>query len=132
MEDEYGGGIRKKERRGLRPLLPALGLVLVVAFGAISYVIGPEVAQFAGAQLKFNVTKEVEYIFIGVLLLVFLGVTTIIIAAATPKKQTDKLATEQQLKKEKAEKEKEHLARKVRQREIQKKMAEERRRSSRE
>jgi len=134
VEDEYGGGIKKKERRGLRPLLPALGLVLVVAFGGISFVLGPEVAKFASTRLGFRVSgpdDPVNYVFMGILLIAFLALTAVIIAMATPKKKTDKLATEQQLKREKDEKEKERLARKARQREVQRKMAEERRRNPR-
>jgi MFS family permease len=130
VEDEYSGRTRKVKSKGVKPYLPIMGLVLAIAFGAIGYIIGPKLAEVASKQFNFELTTQIEWVFRGAVFLIGLGIAAIAIGAATPKPKTEKLATERNLAKERAQRRKEHVASKKRQREINRRMAEDVKRKS--
>ena len=125
MEDEYAERKRKKSGSGLRPYLPVLGLFLAVALGAVSYVLGPYVSQFASTRMGLDNTPELEWVFRGALFLVLLLFVFMVFAVAVPRPKSQRLVTDRQLATEKDLRRKEQLAKKKRQREINRKMAEE-------
>jgi hypothetical protein len=140
FEDEYAGK-GKAESKGVRPFLPIMGLVLMIAFGAIAFVVSPNAVLLAQNNLEgfdggcFQTATGVDcdpeqvgirLIFAGLIFVVLMGFAGFFLALASPKPKTDKLATEKQLKKEKAERQKERQAQKKRKQEINRKVAKER------
>lgn len=138
LEDEYAGR-GKAESKGVRPFLPIMGLVLIIAFGAIGYVLSPNAVMLAQNNLNgfdggcydaggkiICENTGIQLIFAGLIFVVLMGFAGFFLALFSPKPKTDKLSTEKQLKKEKVEREKERLARKRRKQEINRRVAKER------
>ncbi len=125
MEDEY---IAKKRRSGKNPInafLPAIGLILAVVLAAVAYVISGPAHNFLIKQnIGIPSNQEVQYVLAGVIWLLLVLLTAMIYAMFAPK--PEKLATEAQMKKEKVANQKEMLARKKRQQEINRQVAKER------
>lgn len=124
-EDNYDGGIKQARRSGIRPFLPVLGFLLASALGAISYSLGEPVTVYAQANMGFEYSETMVWVFRVVIFVVLLGIAAALFAAASPKPKTEKLATEKQLAKEKFEKAKERELQKKRHRESLRKMHEE-------
>lgn len=130
MDNNYDGGIRQERRAGIRPFIPVLGFLLILSLGAVSFVIGPNVAQFASQRMGFEISDEITWIFRGVIFFLLMAFAAMVYAIAVPKQKKDKLATEKQLLKEKQEKERARQEAKKRKAMIQKKIAEERRKKT--
>jgi hypothetical protein len=118
----------KKNRRGMWPVY---GLLMALAIGAISYVLAPELLKFVRQRApQFSVgtlpESQVELIFAAAIFLVLIAVVTFLLAIFVPKKKSDIKDTH--LVKEKKAMEAERLARKKRQREVQKKLRQQNRR----
>jgi membrane protein implicated in regulation of membrane protease activity len=112
-------------KSSLNAFLPVIGLLLALALGAVAYVLSGPAHDF----LMQNVSgvpdqPEVQYVVAGVLWLLLLLLSGMIYAMFAPK--PTKTASEAQLKKEKIEMQKEAVARKKRQQEINRNMARER------
>ena len=122
FEDEYVGR-GKKKNKGINRYLPILGLLLAIVSAVIGYIVGPGLATWAGGQFHFEPTDSIQWVFRGVVFVVVLGITAALLAMATPKPKSQKMATEQALAKERDERRKEQVARKKRQREINREMA---------
>lgn len=105
--------------------LPALGFVLVIALGAVSYLLSGPLHRFLLEQnLGIPANVEVQYLIAGLLWIVLMLFSSMMYAAFAPK--PDKMASERQLKVEKEDKQKQEAARKKRQQEINRKVAKER------
>jgi hypothetical protein len=83
----------KKKKRGTRAFLPVLGLILAVLFAAVAYVVAPPLVDFiegrsADIQVQFNDFRAeygenvIDYIFTGLLWLVFLGLAVFLVSLA--------------------------------------------------
>lgn len=123
FEDEY---VRKKKKKDpITAFLPAIGLLLAVAIGAVSYILSDPAHQFLIDNMNdVPADKEVGYVVAVVIFIVLMLFIAMIYAAFAPK--PTKLVSERQLQKEKDEMERERLQRKKRQREVQRKLSEER------
>ena len=121
LGDEYSGGIRKKGRGGLRPFLPAIGFILALAAGAISWVLSePAVAllrdNIAGIPDDIAVQVVVGAAIFALLITVFAA----LYSAFQPKQP--KGVSERDLDKEKRERAAEEAAMKRRKKEMRDKM----------
>ncbi len=122
FENEYAKS--KKKKSAMAPFLPAIGLILILCFAAIAFVVSEPLTDI----LRDNMTEipnnqEVTYV-VG--FIVFLGLvltTGLLFALFTPK--PSKMITEQELKKERQQAAREKLARKKRKRDANLKMARE-------
>lgn len=118
----------KKARRGLWPLY---GLLMAAALGAISWVLAPQLLEFVRRRSpRFGIGSltedQVVLFFAAIIFLVLLGIGTLILAFAAPKKKSE--VKDKQLVKERAHMQAEDKARRKRQREIQRKLREQNRR----
>jgi membrane protein insertase Oxa1/YidC/SpoIIIJ len=52
-DEEYSAYGRVKQRRSIRAFLPVMGLILIVCFGAIAWVLAPMLYNLLGASLGF-------------------------------------------------------------------------------
>ncbi|MBC7869404.1 MAG: hypothetical protein H7Y09_01085 [Chitinophagaceae bacterium] len=125
MEDEYAAKKRRSTKNPVTAFLPAIGLILAVVLAAVAYVIsGPAHDFLAKQDIGIPSNDEVQYVIAGVLWLLLVLLTAMIYAMFAPK--PEKLATEAQMKKEKVANQKETLARKKRQHEINRQVAKDR------
>lgn len=115
-----------KKKSSLNAFLPAMGFLMIIALGAVSYVLSAPIQEFLIDNVISDFPAEVEgqYAVAGALFLVLLMLTGMIYAAFAPKPQ--QRVTEKELKKEKEEAEAERRARKKRQQELRKQAARER------
>jgi hypothetical protein len=118
----------KKSRRGLWPLY---GLLMALALGAISYVLGPVVLQFMRSRsAQFSIgtlnDQQVELLLSGIVFVLLLAFATLILAVAAPKKKSE--VKDAALVKEKRQMEVERKQRRKRELEIQRKLRESNRR----
>ena len=132
MEDEYYGAKsgRKKKGTTIRAFLPVLGFLMIAAMGGVAYALSGPINLLLQDQLGNNYPvgqETVMQIVSGVVLFIlFVLVAGLLYALFAPR--TNKLATEQQMEKERREMWREKERKKRRQRQIQKKMAEDVRR----
>lgn len=117
-----------KKRRGLWPLY---GLVLAIALGAISYVLGPKLYDFVLTQQpNFNTgtytRQQVELFFAGIIFLVLIAIAGGFVAMFAPRKRTTVKETD--LVKERKQKEAVRRARKKRKMQMERQAREEYRR----
>jgi hypothetical protein len=143
FEDEYAG--RQKQSNNLRAFLPIMGLMLLVAFGAIAWIASEPLHDFVyeeffqqeeatdgilpGDENSFA-RDEVQYFFAAGTFLLLLMLSGFTYALFAPK--PTKLATEAELKKEREAKRREAVEKKRRRQTINKQMAAERERKERE
>lgn len=127
FEDEY---VRKKKKKDpITAFLPAIGLLLIVAIGAVSYILSEPAHKFLSENMSgVPADKEVGYVVGFVIFIVLMLFIAMIYAAFAPK--PPKLVSEKQLQKEKDDREREMRERKKRQRAISRKMAEERKKAA--
>jgi len=128
FEDEYAG--RKKKKDPLRAFLPVIGLILIVCFAAISWVVHEPLRD----ALVENISDlpqeneegftEVGYVAGGSVFVILLMFTSLLYAAFAPK--PEKIVSERELLQEKKAREAEAKARKKRKREMQQQMAKDR------
>ncbi len=119
------------EKKPTRGMWPVYGLVMAVALGVISYILAPTVLEFVRRQSpRFSIgnlpEEQVVLFFAGIIFLVLLGIGTLILAFAAPRKKSE--VKDKQLVKEKEQMQAEQRARKKRQLEIQRKMREQNKR----
>lgn len=97
FEDEYVH--RQKKKNPITPFLPALGLILAVALGAISYVLSEPVHTLLIDNISnFPTQIEVQYVVAVGLFATLILLVAMIYAAFAPK--PPKLVSETELKKE--------------------------------
>ena len=130
MEDEYVAKSRRKKNK-LRPYYPVIGFFLGLILLGVAFVLADPVNDMLRDSLlkdryPYDIQTEMRYIVTGGLFIIFVLVAAMIYAVFAPK--PTKLVTEKQLEKEKEIKRKEALAAKRRKRQIQRQMADERRR----
>lgn len=84
-DENYGAEGKVRRGNGIRPFLPLMGFLLIVSFGAMSYVLGPMLYQQFGASL--GLPADVGPIFFGVVIFVILlFVSFMLYAMFAPKK----------------------------------------------
>jgi len=122
-EHEYVKG--KQTRDPIRPFLPVIGLFMIVALGAIAFVLSTPVHELLMDQISdFPEEQEVQYVVGVVIFLLLVLVMSLIYAAFAPKPA--RTVSEKELKQEKAAIERERLAKKRRRRQMRKQMYEDR------
>lgn len=140
FEDEYVRRAKKKSR--LQAFLPLIGLILVIAFAAISFILMEPAHEFLytqffeeqeirnGTPLEDSFSREEIGYVVGVSIFVILVmIAGLLYAAGAPKEKVK--VTERELKQEKLRKEAEARAMKRRKQEINKAVAAERERKQR-
>ncbi|MFW5709006.1 MAG: hypothetical protein ACOCX5_02175 [Chloroflexota bacterium] len=143
FEDEYQR--RGKKKSSIAPWLPAMGFILLVAFGAIAFVLSEPVHEFIYEQffledeIQNNVPlsesfgrEEIQYV-VGVV--IFLLVTMLgglFYAMFAPKPAAENRVTERDMKREREAKLKEQMERKKRKQVLNKQYAAERARREKE
>ena len=111
FEDEYTRGKQKKDP--ITKFLPALGLVLVLAFAAIAFVLHEPAHELLQENITdFPEEKEVGYVVGGVIFVVMMLFAGFFYAMFQPKREHQ--VTESELRKEKKAIEQEHRERKQR------------------
>jgi flagellar biosynthesis protein FlhB len=136
-EDYGGGGPKVKKKTSTRAFLPVIGFVLMLAFGAIAYVLGPILHTQFGTQLGMaDIAAQLQLppaqvgsIFFGVvvfLLLVLFG--GLLLSAFSPKQRIN--VHEQDMDKERKQKQMEDRMKKKRMEQSRVKMAQERKASA--
>lgn len=137
FEDEYAR--RNRKRNPITPFLPVLGLFMLVALGAVAFVLSDPVHQFIYEEFfqeeeqqngtlpedSFN-QDEAQYMVGGGLFVILLMVMGLLYAMFAPK--PDKTVTERELKKEKMEMQREAELRKRRKQQMNKQKAMDRQR----
>jgi hypothetical protein len=127
----YDDQMRIRERRDpMRKFLPAMGMILVVAFGAISWVLHEPLRDLLVEQISSlprpnqDGFKEVGYVAGGTLFIVLVMLAALFYAAFAPK--PDKKVSNQFLKEEKRMRELAKRDKQLRQREVRQAMSKER------
>lgn len=130
FENEYARSKKKKDP--IRAFLPVIGLVLIVCFAAISWVVHEPIRD----ALAENVTdlpqpgqdgfEEIGYVAGGAVFVVLLMITSLMYSAFAPK--PEKIVSERELLREKKERAAEKKARERRKKEIYRQQAEDLRR----
>lgn len=123
---------RVPEKRKRRGMWPVYGLLMALALGAISYVLGPMLVTYARRQsASFSIgnltQQQVELLFSGIVFLVLLGVVTLLLAIAVPKNKNN--ITDKDMVKRKEQMAAEEKMRKKRALEIDRKLREQNRRA---
>lgn len=126
-----GQNFRQAEKKTRRGLWPLYGLLMALALGAISWVFAPELLKFVRSRSeRFSIgnltDQQVELLFAGIIFFVLLGIVTLILAVAAPRRKSEVL--DATLVKERKAMEAEHRARKKRQLEIARKQRQSNRR----
>jgi short subunit fatty acids transporter len=117
----------KLNRKKSNPWLPFFGLLLIIAFGAIAFIVGPVLDNQFGAQLGLPAGDASIWLFRGIVFLVLLMVFGLLYAIMAPKPRAMDSVNERVLDKERKEKRQELEARKRHQQAINRKMAKEQR-----
>ncbi len=130
VEDEYVAKSRRKKNR-LKPYYPLIGFLVGLGLLISAFVLSDPVNKvlrnnILKSNYPFDNQTEMQYIVMGGLFVIFVLVAAMVYAVFAPK--PSKLITEKQLEKEKEIKRKEALMAKKRKRQIQRKMAEDRKR----
>jgi uncharacterized membrane protein len=107
-----------KDYKKSRGLWPVYGLVLAIALGAISYVLGPSLYDFVLTRSPdFNTgtytREQVELFFAGIIFFVLLTIVALLVAVFVPRSKTT--VKDAELVKERNDMEKARRARKKRQ-----------------
>jgi hypothetical protein len=125
FEDEY---VQRRTRKDpIRKFLPALGMILIIAFGAIAWVLQEPLRDLAVEQFpdlpqeNEDGYKEVGYIASGVVFGVLVMIGGLMYAAFAPKPGLS--VSEKELRQEKTRREAEQRARRKRQRDVRRQMA---------
>jgi type VI protein secretion system component VasK len=131
MTDENYSGVRQARRTTLRTFFPLIGLILMIAYGAIAWAFAPSLSytiQTNVATIPPDMLQYLDLISGGIIFLVLLLMTTLLYASAAPKPKRQ--VSENQLDKERKERIAAEVERKKRQRQVRTKMAEERRKQA--
>lgn len=119
------------EKKKTRGLWPVYGLVMMVAAGAIAYVLGPSLSDwFQRRAPNVNVGQftpaQVDLFFSALIFVAIIGLASLLVAVAAPRRKSTVRETD--LVKERKQAEAERRARRKRQLELERKMREENRR----
>lgn len=140
FEDEYAG--RGRKRSGINAFLPFLGLILIISFGAIAYILSEPVHQYIYTQFieeseirnatpvedSFD-NEKIQYVVGGAIFIILVMIGGALYALGAPKEKIK--VTERELKQEKLRREEEVRAMKRRKQAINKAVAAERERKQR-
>jgi predicted histidine transporter YuiF (NhaC family) len=126
-EEEY----RRKRKTSTKAFLPAVGLILLIAFGAISYAIAPILERQFRGKIGAIPDGDMGELFYGAMLfLILIMITGLVLAFFSPKSK--KNVSERELDKERKMKHAETVAKKKRYEQAKVKMAQERRQAAQE
>lgn len=117
---EYGGKYAPKKKPWWQPFLPVLGLVMLIVFGGIAYLLSAPLFEFIDSRVAVRLAPQVQFLVAGAIFIVFVLLTAMIYSAFQPK--MPKGVSEQDLDKEKKERQKEEAAANRRKKEMQAKM----------
>jgi hypothetical protein len=127
MTDEDYRGVKQKKGISPRAFLPAIGLILIIAFGAIAYVASTPLQKSFGSDLGMP-DRDTGKLFFGVATFLVLVLSTgLLFTILGPKK--GKQVSERDMDKERKMKQAEELMRKKRKEQAKVKMAQERKKS---
>lgn len=122
--------VKQAEKNTTKPYLRVIGMVLVVAFGVIAFILSEPAGRALLDTANINIPLEQARILVGVaIFIVLLMFTYVVFAIFAPKDK--KSVNERDLEKERAMKQAEMKAKKKRSREINRKMAESNREKNR-
>lgn len=123
FEDEYSGRDMEAQKTSIRAFLPVMGFFLLIALGAVSYVLSAPVHELVMENVDgVPADQEVQYLVAGVLFVVLMMFVGMLYAAFAPKPQ--KRVTEAELKRERVAVQREKEARRRNRRDVNRKMAE--------
>lgn len=129
FQDEFGETPEEKKKTTINAFLPLFGLVLIIAFGAIAYVLSEPLTTLLRENVDgIPAEQEVQYVVGGVIFLVMLMLSGMMYAMFAPKPQLR--VTEAELKKERMLDAREKKARQLRKQQMNRKAAEEVRKRS--
>ena len=120
-DEDYKASGKKRKSRGIAPYLPILGLILAIALGAISYVLGEPVANIVAQSVYFPDFEAAAWIMRVIIFVILLLIVGMLYAMAAPKKA--KAVTERDLNRERRAATAEKEARRKTKRKANKKMA---------
>ncbi len=108
---------KKKEPRG-KAFWPVLGFLLALSSGALAYVFAPSVLQYLKGHLTNfpPITTTVTLIVTGILFMLIAMLFSLVVAFAVPRKKS--VVTEIQIAKDRTAMVNEKVARKIKQRDI--------------
>lgn len=120
-----GQNYRQADKKSKRGLWPVYGLLMAIALGAISFVLGPMLVDFIDSRsANFSIgnlpPEHVDLLFAGIIFFVLLGIATLILGVTVPKNKSEVL--DATLVKERKAMEAEKRAQKKRQMEIARKL----------
>lgn len=133
-DEEYG--VKQRKGKGLRPFYPLIGLILIGAFGAIAYVIGPVVTNSLLDNgiliLEDNAQYEpMKLIISGVVFFAMTLIGALLFAIAAPKpKKASANVSERDLDRERKARMQAELDAKKRQKKVRNEMAKARKKDS--
>ncbi|MFN8374607.1 MAG: hypothetical protein U0694_17225 [Anaerolineae bacterium] len=111
----------EKDRKKGTALLPAMGFVLIVAYGVIGYFISPYVQNFLVNRLNANITgSEFRYVVAFAIFIVLVLLTALVYAVAMPRPRDN--VKDGDIAKERKAMEQAKLERKARRRKVKKDM----------
>ncbi len=58
-DEEYGSSGRVKRSKGVKPWLPLIGLLLMLSFGAMAYVLSEPLYNAVASSFAMDITPEV-------------------------------------------------------------------------
>lgn len=116
-DEEYGSSGKRRRSKGIRPWLPLIGLLLLLSFGAMAFVLSEPLYNAAASTFVMDVTPEVGRLVAGVVLFVVFSFIGLIIYAIFAPKRTH-LTNEHLLERERQAKKAEQVAKKKRQRQV--------------
>lgn len=128
FEDEYSGRDTETQKTTIKAFLPVMGFFLLIAIGAVSYVLSEPVHDLLIENMDgIPADIEVQYLVAGVMFVVLLMFVGMLYAAFAPKPQ--KQVTEAELKRERVAVQREKKAQQRRRQQVNRKMAEARKQS---
>lgn len=116
-DEEYSSSGKFKRSKGIKPWLPVIGLLLLVSFGAMAYVLSEPLYNAVAASFAMDIAPDIGRLVAGVVLFVLLSFVGLIIYAMFAPKRTH-LTNENLLERERKAKKAEQVAKKKRQRQV--------------
>ncbi len=116
-DEDYGSTGRRKRSKGIKPWLPVIGLLLLVSFGAMAFVLSEPLYNAASSAFVMDITPDVGRLVAGIVLFVIFSFIGLIIYAIFAPKRTH-LTNENLLERERKSKKAEQVAKKKRQRQV--------------
>jgi hypothetical protein len=116
-DEEYSSSGKVKRSKGIKPWLPVIGMLLLLSFGAMAYVLSEPLYNAVASSVAMDITPDVGRLVAGVVLFVVLSFVGLIIYTIFAPKRTH-LTNENLLERERKAKKAEQVAKKKRQRQV--------------